>query len=112
MAGPKKTPKDTPSHQNASEEDPFDRLRDDSQHASIGSATIRSFSWYGVGPIHWIKTVMDQHVYVDILVNVMLPYAEENEENNDPKHTSAKAKKWFADKNPAQSPDLNPIENL
>ena len=25
-----------------------------------------SFSYYGVGPIHCIKTIMDQYVYVDI----------------------------------------------
>lgn len=40
------------------------------------------------------------------------------QQDNDPKHTSKKAKKWFADKTinvmewPPQSPDLNPIENL
>ena len=39
-----------------------------------------------------VKTVMDQHVYVDILENVMLPHAEEQmpllsvfPEDNDPK---------------------------
>ena len=61
------------------------------------------FSYYGVAPIHWIKTIMDLHVYVDILKNVMLPYAEDEmsfiwvfQQDNDLKHRSKKAK-WFAD---------------
>lgn len=83
------------------------------------------FSYYGVGPIFWIKGNMDQHLYVEILETTMLPYAEYNmplrwvfQQDNDPKHTSKRAKDWFRLNKvnvmswPAQSPDINPIENL
>lgn len=83
------------------------------------------FSKHGLGPLHRIEGIMDAIKYRNILTEVMLPYSREHmpadwvfQQDNDPKHTAKIIKKWFEDNQlrvldwPAQSPDLNPIENL
>ena len=66
---------------------------------------------------------MDAMLYTNILEESLLPFVRDYPgvrfmQDNDPKHTSRHAAQFFKDnevnwwKTPAESPDLNPIENL
>ena len=79
-----------------------------------------------LGPLVRLEGKITAKIYIDMLKNNLIPFINslENKENyifqedNAPIHTAKIAKKWKEDNNitslpwPAQSPDLNPIENL
>ncbi len=80
----------------------------------------------GVGPLCFLKSTVNAAIYQEILEHFMLPPADKLYGDADfifqqdlaPAHTAKGTKSWFNDHGvtvldwPANSPDLNPIENL
>lgn len=82
---------------------------------------------HGPTPICIFEGIMNKELYVEIIRETFLPYlhtafpeADTHRfmQDNDPKHVSRYAQDFLANSNvnwwktPAESPDLNPIENL
>ncbi len=73
----------------------------------------------GVGPLCLLKTNVTAHIYQEMLEHFMLPSADQLFKDADfifqqdlaPAHTAKSTKSWLNDW-PANSPDLNPVENL
>ncbi len=80
----------------------------------------------GVGPLCFLKSTVDAAIYKEIIEYFMLPSADKLNGDADfifqqdlpPAHTAKGTNSWFNDHGvtvldcPANSPDLNPIENL
>ncbi len=80
----------------------------------------------GVGPLCFLKSTVNASIYQEILKHFMLPSADKLYGDADfifqqdlaPAHTAKGTKSWFNDRGvtvldwPANSPDLNPIENI
>ncbi len=80
----------------------------------------------GVGPLCFLKTNVTAPVYQEMLEHFMLPSADQLFKDADlifqqdlaPAHTAKSTKSWLNDHGvaaldwPANSPDLNPIDNL
>ena len=86
--------------------------------------------WAGISkmgptPVVIFEGIMDATLYIQILQQSLVPFIRRKfpdshrfMQDNDPKHTSKKAKEFFEQqgikwwKTPPESPDANPIENL
>jgi hypothetical protein len=83
-----------------------------------------AFSGTDRTPLVTFDEIMTSQVYCEILDEFLLPLTHKLgsrfrfQHDNDPKHTSRFTKQWLAENGlqvlewPANSPDLNPIENL
>ena len=91
-----------------------------------GSVTVWGVITYkGAGPIKFLDGHLNGRKYIDLLDNVFVPYYENEmridsifQQDNAPAHRSSEVQCYMEQKMPtilewpAQSPDINPIENV
>ena len=93
------------------------------KHDGGGKMVWGFISWDGVMELVEVKGSMDTKQYLEVLQGHYLEYHHQDTNNifqqdGAPCHTSKKAQQWFEEKGvtvsdwPAQSPDLNPIEDI
>ena len=81
------------------------------------------FSWHGIGPLVLVKETLNSEEYVNILSNYFISWVHDHpnltfQQDGASCHTSHYTTWWLSSHEipvldwPAQSPDLNPIENL
>jgi len=114
---------------------PFEELKDNCLAPTVKHGGGKIMVWgcfhaSGVGVLKRIEGIMDGEAYYRILRHQVGPQMKKLNDSvlegpgwvfqhdNDPKHTAKKNKEFLANNNykvlpwPAQSPDLNPLENL
>ncbi|GBM34364.1 Transposable element Tcb1 transposase [Araneus ventricosus] len=96
------------------------------KHGGGSQMVLGCMSAVGVGNLHFIDGIMDKYMYLDILKQNLKQSAEKMGilphyklyPDNDPKHNGHICRLWAlyhcpqVIKTAAQSPDLNPIENI
>jgi hypothetical protein len=81
------------------------------------------FGWHGTGPLVLVDGNMDSDAYINVLANHFIPWVRNYpdsvfQQDGAPCHTSSYSTWWMSTHGirvldwVAQSPDLNPIENL